>query len=141
VDIEGRVIAINTAIIPFAQGIGFAIPINSAKKCMTGIITDGISARPWLGIIGLSLTKEIASYYDLPVNRGVLATKIAEGSPAEDARIAAGDIIFRMDHVEITTIEDLIKELHNRKIGDKVRIFVLRGGREHFFELKLSKMP
>jgi S1-C subfamily serine protease len=141
VDVEGKVVAINTAIIPFAQGIGFAIPINSAKKCMTGIITDGIYARPWLGIIGLSLTKEIARYYDLPASQGVLVTKIAEGSPAEDARIAPGDIIFRMDDTKITTIEDLIKELHSRKIGDKVRIFVLRGGREHFFELKLSKMP
>jgi len=141
VDLEGKVVAINTAIIPYAQGIGFAIPINSAKTCTTGIVTEGIPRRPWLGIIGLSLTDEIARYYGLPVKRGVLVTKIAERSPAEDAGIAAGDIILELDNVEIKSIEDLVKEIHNRKIGDKVRIIALREGREHFFELKLSGMP
>ena len=91
VDLEGKVVAISTAIIPFAQGIGFAIPINSAKNCTNEIITGGIVTRPWLGIIGLSLTGEIARYYGLPVDRGVLVTKIADGSPAEDVGIVAGD--------------------------------------------------
>jgi serine protease Do len=62
VDLEGKVVAISTAIIPFAQGIGFAIPINSAKACTNGIVTDGIARRPWLGIIGLSITEEIERY-------------------------------------------------------------------------------
>jgi serine protease Do len=141
VDLEGKVVAISTAIIPFAQGIGFAIPINSAKKCTGEIITDGVSTRPWLGIIGLSLTEEIARYYDLPAEHGVLVTKIAEGSPAEDAEILASDIIFSMDNVEIYRIEDLLKEIHKRKIGDRVKVFVLRRGKEHFFEVTLSKMP
>ncbi len=141
VDLEGKVVAISTAIIPFAQGIGFAIPINSAKNCTSEIITDGIFTRPWLGIIGLSLTEEIARYYGLPVDRGVLVTKIADGSPAEDSGIVAGDIIFSMDGAEISRIEDLLKEIHKRKIGERVKVFVLRRGREHFFEVTLSKMP
>jgi serine protease Do len=141
VDLEGKVIAINTAIIPFAQGIGFAIPINSAKACTNGMVTDGIARRPWLGIIDLSITKEIARYYGLPVDRGVLVTKVAEGSPAEDARMADEDIILEIDNVETSRIEDLVKEIHKRKIGDIVRIFALRNGREHFFELKLSEAP
>lgn len=57
VDVEGKVIAINTAIIPFAQGIGFATPINAAKNCTNGIVTEGIAKRPWLGIIGLTITR------------------------------------------------------------------------------------
>ncbi len=141
VDLEGKVVAISTAIIPFAQGIGFAIPINSAKNCTNEIITGGIVTRPWLGIIGLSLTGEIARYYGLPVDRGVLVTKIADGSPAEDVGIVAGDIIFSMDGAEISRIEDLLKEIHKRKIGERVKVFVLRRGREHFFEVTLSKMP
>lgn len=141
VDLEGKVIAINTAIIPFAQGIGFAIPINSAKTCTNGIVTEGIARRPWLGIIGLSITEEVARYYGLPVDRGVLVTKVAEESPAEDAGIADEDIILEMDSVETRRIEDLVKEIHKRKVGDKVRIFALRNGREHFFELKLSEAP
>jgi serine protease Do len=141
VGLEGKVIAINTAIIPFAQGIGFAIPINSAKTCTNGVVTEGIARRPWLGIIGLSITEEVARYYGLPVDRGVLVTKVAEESPAEDAGIADEDIILEMDSVETRRIEDLVKEIHKRKVGDKVRIFALRNGREHFFELKLSEAP
>jgi S1-C subfamily serine protease len=141
VDLEGKVVAISTAIIPFAQGIGFAIPINSAKTCTGEIITDRIHVRPWLGIIGLSLTEEISRYYDLPAERGVLVTKIADGSPAEGAGIVAGDIIFRLDSVDVSRIEDLLKEIHKKKVGEKIRIFVLRRGREHFFDITLSKMP
>jgi serine protease Do len=141
VDLEGKVVAISTAIIPFAQGIGFAIPINGAKTCTNGIVNEGISRRPWLGIIGLSITEEIGRYYSLPVNRGVLVTKVVEGSPAEDAEMADGDIILEIDNLETRRIEDLVKEIHTRKVGDKVKIFALRNGREHFFELKLSETP
>jgi serine protease Do len=141
VDLEGKVVAMSTAIIPFAQGIGFAIPINSAKKCTGGIIIDGISARPWLGIVGLSVTEELARYYDLPLDRGVLVTKVAEDSPAERAGIVAGDMILRLDRGAVYSIEDLLSEIHNRKIGDRLRITVYRRGREQTFEATLSKMP
>jgi serine protease Do len=141
VDLEGKVVAISTAIIPFAQGIGFAIPINSAKQCTDGIVNEGIARRPWLGIIGLSITEEIARYYGLPVNHGVLVTKVAEGSPAEDGEMADGDIILEIDDLETKRIEDLVNEIHKRKVGDKIKIFALRNGREHFFELKLSATP
>jgi S1-C subfamily serine protease len=140
VNLEGKVVAINTAIIPFAQGIGFAIPINSAKKCAAEIVTNGISARPWLGIIGLSLTEEISSYYDLPVDRGVLVTRVVDGSPAQLAGMSAGDMILRMDGAKIYSIEDLVRELHKRKVGEKVRIVALSGGSERIFEVTLSRM-
>lgn len=141
VDLEGKVVAISTAIIPFAQGIGFAIPINSAKTCTNGIVTGGISARPWLGIVGLSITEEIARYYGLPVNHGVLVTRIAEGSPAEEAGMAEGDIILEIDNSETRRIENLVEEIHRRKIGEKIKIFTMRNGRHHFFELKLTEAP
>jgi serine protease Do len=141
VDVKGRVVAINTAIIPFAQGIGFAIPINSAKTCTDDIVTGGIARKPWLGIIGLSITEDLARYYNLPASRGVLITKVAENSPAEEAEMIDGDIILEIDNVETRRIEDLVEEIHKRKIGDKVKIFALRNGKEHFFELKLSRIP
>ena len=141
VDLEGKVVAINTAIIPFAQGIGFAIPINSAKKCTGGIIKEGISVRPWLGIVGLSITDELARYYGLLLDRGVLVTKVADDSPAERAGIVAGDIILRLDRGAIYSIEDLLSEIHNRRIGDRVRVTVYRRGREQTLEATLSEMP
>ena len=141
VDVEGKVIAINTAIIPFAQGIGFAIPINAAKNCTNGIVTEGIAKRPWLGIIGLTITEEIARYYSLPLDHGVLVTKVSKGSPAKDAGMAEGDIILEIGNVETRQIEDLVREIHKRKIGEVVRIFALRNSRERTFELNLSEAP
>jgi len=100
VDMTGNVVAINTAIIPYAQGIGFAIPINSAKSCTNDILTKGATKRPWLGILGLSITQELARYYNLPADHGVLVTKVAEGSPAENANMTDGDIILQIDDVD-----------------------------------------
>ncbi len=140
VNLEGKVVAINTAIIPYAQGIGFAIPINSAKNCAGETVENGVSARPWLGIIGLSLTEDLARYYGLPVDQGVLVTKVVDGSPAEHSGIVDGDIILRMDGAPINSIRDLIEEIHQRKIGQKIRIAVFRRDREQSFEVTLSKM-
>ncbi len=140
-DLEGRVIGISTAIIPFAQGIGFAIPINSAKTCTNDMVTAGVSRRPWLGVVGLTITREIARYYGLPVDHGVLVSKVAEGSPADEAGMIDGDIILEIDNVETGRIEDLVDEIHKRKIGDSIRIFAVRNGREHFFETRLSETP
>jgi len=141
VDFEGKVVAINTAIIPFAQGIGFAVPINAAKECQGEMVTGGVSARSWLGIMGLSVTLKMARYYSLPSERGVLVTKVVENSPAWQAGIVAGDMILRLDGGAIDSIEDLMSEIHNRRIGDKVRIAVYRKGGEQNLETTLTKMP
>ncbi len=141
VDLEGKIIAISTAIIPFAQGIGFAIPINLAKACTIDILTEGTARRAWLGVVGLTLTQEIAQYYGLPVGHGVLVTKVAEGSPAEEASMADGDIILEVDNEETRSIEDLVRVIRNHKVGEQVRVLALRNSREHFFEITLNSMP
>jgi len=140
VSLDGKVVAINTAIIPYAQGIGFAIPINSAKDCTGETVKNGVSMRPWLGIIGLSLTEDIARYYNLPAEQGVLVTRVVNGSPAQDSGIVDGDIILRMDGVALNSVEDLVEEIHQRKVGQKIRITVLRRGREQVFDVTLSRM-
>jgi serine protease Do len=141
VDMAGKVVAINTAIIPYAQGIGFAIPINSAKSCTDDVLNEGAAKKPWLGIVGLSITQEIARYYNLPTDHGILVTKVADGSPAEAADMADGDIILQIGNVELRKIEDLVAQVRKRKVGEKVTILALRDGRELFFELKLSESP
>jgi len=141
VDLEGQVIAINTAIIPYAQGIGFAIPIDSAKNCTGEMIKNGISVRPWLGIVGLGVTEDIVRYYDLPIAHGVLITKVSDGSPAQRAGIIMGDIILRIGNLQVENIEDLLGETHKRKVGEKVRIIIYRRGFEEHFDVTLSRMP
>ena len=137
----GKVVAISTAIIPYAQGIGFAIPINSAKSCVDEMITEGSKRTPWLGIVGLTLTPQIARYYNLPMDQGVFVTKVACGSPAHTAGLAQGDIILQVGAVKIGQIGDLVAEVHRLGVGEGVRILVVRNGRKYFFELKLSAAP
>jgi len=141
VDVQGRVVAINTAIVPFAQGIGFAIPVNSAKRCATEIITHGRVIRPWLGVSGLSLTPEIASYYNLPVERGALITEVMPGSPAEKAGMERGDIITGFGDEAIDSVEELVREINKRKIGERARVLLLRDGERWIADVTLEKTP
>jgi len=141
VDVHGKVVAINTAIVPFAQGIGFAIPVNSAKRCSTEIITHGRVIRPWLGVSGLSLTPEIASYYNLPVEKGALITEVMSDSPAEKAEMQRGDIIIGFGEKAVNNIEDLVREIQKRKIGEKARVLLLRNSEKWIAEVKLEQTP
>lgn len=141
VDIQGRVVAINTAIIPYAQGIGFAIPINSAKKCTNEIIAHGSMIRPWLGVSGLTVTREVSAYYGLPVDRGALVTRVIPGSPADNAGVVAGDIILEFADKPTNNIEDLVKEIQKRKAGEKVEIVILRESKKWIVEAVLEKTP
>jgi S1-C subfamily serine protease len=141
VDIHGKVVAINTAIIPFAQGIGFAIPINSAKACTNEIVAHGSMIRPWLGVSGLTVTREVASYYGLPIDNGVLVTRVMEGSPAENAGIVPGDIVLQFAGKTTNSIEGLVEEIQKRKAGEKVEILILRNSKRWIVEAVLERTP
>ncbi len=141
IDIHGRVIAINTAIIPFAQGIGFAIPINMAKACLNDILTYGATMRPWLGISGLTITEQIADHYDLPVERGVLVANVEVDSPADKAGIMQGDIILEFNGERVNCIEDLQSSIRERKPGDIVELLIVRGLVRGRIEVTLESAP
>jgi len=141
VDIEGKVVAINTAIIPFAQGIGFAIPINLAKKCAEDIIAHKGMIRPWLGVSGLTVTREIASYYGLPVAKGVLVARVVPGSPADNSGIIPGDIVLELAGKATNNTEKLVEEIQKRKVGEKVEIRILRDSNVCSVEAVLEKTP
>ena len=93
VNIYGEVIGVNTAIIPYAQGIGFAIPINLARKVSEELITYGRVIRPWISVVGVTINEKIAAYYNLPVDKEALIIEVAPRSPAYKAGIRLGDII------------------------------------------------
>jgi S1-C subfamily serine protease len=141
VDVKGRVVAINTAIVPFAQGIGFAIPVNHAKRCATEIIEHGKVMRPWLGVSGLTITGEVASYYNLPIDRGAIVSEVWADSPAEAAAMQKGDIIIGFGDKAINGIEDLAKEVQRRKIGEKVRVLLMRDSQKLIADLVLGTTP
>jgi S1-C subfamily serine protease len=141
IDAEGRVVAISTAIIPFAQGIGFAIPINAAKECSREIVLYGAIRKPWLGITGLNINKEIARQYELPVARGVLVANIASDSPADKAGMKQGDIILEFDDRRVDRVEDLQRALQERNPGDRAELTILRGSRKGRLEVVLERVP
>jgi len=141
IDTQGRVIAINTAIIPFAQGIGFAIPVNAAKECSRDIILHGASMRPWLGITGLNITKEVADHYELPVERGVLIANVEPDSPAGRSGIGRGDIILEFDNKRVDSIEDLQGILQGKKPSDRAELTIVRGLKRGRLEVVLERMP
>jgi len=140
-DSNGRVIGISTAMIPFAQGIGFAIPINSVKKIVDELISYGRVIRPWLGLIGMSITDEIASYYELPVKAGVIVARIIYGSPAHRVGISEGDLIVRINGTSIKTIQDLQKSIQKKEVGDKVEVELIRGYQRGVVEVTLAEVP
>lgn len=141
VDIHGKVVAVNTAIIPFAQGIGFAIPINSAKNCANEIIAHGSMIRPWLGVSGLTVTREVASYHGLPIDRGVLVTRVIPDSPADKAGIVPGDIVLEFAGKTTSKIEDLVEKIQKRKAGEKVEVLIFRDSKRWIVEAVLERTP
>lgn len=140
VDSEGRIIGINTAMIPFAQGIGFAIPINIARKILDDVILYGEVRRPWLGITGIDITKKVVEYYKLPVESGVVVMGVVSKSPAERDGILKGDILISVDRGKIGTMQDLIREIWKAGVGKKILLEVLRGKKKLEIEVKLEKM-
>lgn len=141
VDTSGRVVSVNTAIIPYAQGIGFAIPINSVKECTEQIKVHGRFTTPWIGIYGLSVTPQVASYYNLIVNKGILVTNVVQNSPAQKSRIEPGDVITVFKGVNINRLEDLSSEIVKTKIGEKVNLTIIRGRQRSRIQLIIEGRP
>jgi len=139
IDLNGKVVALATAIIPFAQGIGFAIPINKVKKIAEDLIKYGKVIRPWLGIYGIDLTPQISSYYNLPVQEGVIIVKVIQGSPAELSGIEEGDIILSIDRTPIKNMIELQKIIQNKKVGEEITIRIIRNYKTYDIKVELSK--
>ena len=140
-DGDGKVVGMNSASIPFAQGIGFSIPINLAMRIAKELIEHGRVVRPWLGIFGVGVTKELAGYYHLGSTEGVLITRSFENGPAGQQGVAAGDIILTLDGKKVADMTALSNLLIDRSIGDVITLVVLRGDRKAEVRVTLSEMP
>lgn len=138
VNLNGEVIGINTAIIPFAQGIGFAIPINTAKKVVSDLINYGRVLRPWIGIQGVDINEKMAEYYGLPVSRGCLVIDVAPNGPASYYGIQPGDIIIAISGKEINCTENLKSIIEELKIGDVIEVTIIRENKMLNVPIKLS---
>ena len=141
VDLEGRVIAINTVTIPYAEGIGFAIPINMVLGITEQILRHGGVQRPWLGVSGYDVTRRVADYYGLAVSKGVFLAEISPGSPASGASLAVGDVVVSIGGSAVADVSDLVEAIRDRKIGESVEIEVVSGGRRMTVKATLGRRP
>jgi len=141
INIDGEVVGINAMIIQPGTGIGFAIPINMAKQILNDLIKQGKVVRPWLGISAQDLTPELAEQFQVKEKEGVLVAQIHQGTGAEKAGLVSGDIIKSVDDKAIKNVNELVKEIQKKKVGQKVKVSVVRDGKSMTIEVTLSAMP
>lgn len=130
VDTGGRLIGIPTAMIPWSQGIGFAIAIDRIMDVYDELIHTGTVRTPWMGIVGVTLNRAIAANYRLSTDKGALLVEIPRG-PAGTAGLKPGDVIEAIDDQDIVGMDELRLEVLKKKVGDKLRVR-FRRGRETF---------
>ncbi len=138
---QGQVIAINTAVNAHAQGIGFAIPINTAKDVLDQLINNGKVSRPWVGVYLQDLSKEMADYLGAPTSRGALVREIVSGSPASKSGIQKGDIILAIDGQMMKNSTALTNTISKMKTGQKIKITILREKKELTLTVTLEEKP
>jgi serine protease Do len=145
VNLAGQVVGINTLIIrgsgtgAVAEGLGFAIPINTARAIASQIMEKGFFARPYIGINYQSINPDIASAYNLPVEWGVYISKIAPDSPASNADLKEGDIITHVNTVKLDENHSYLNILYTYKPGDMVLLKVLRDGKNLEVQVTLGE--
>ncbi|MBI2123143.1 MAG: trypsin-like peptidase domain-containing protein [Armatimonadetes bacterium] len=140
VDSRGEVIGINTAIVRDAQGIGFAIPIDTARAIMDQLIRQQRVVRPYVGVVwGGDVDANIARQYNLPVDHGVIVRDVDQNGPAAAAGIRPEDIIISLDRAPVANWNDFIRALFNKRPGDAVRIEVVRNGIRRTFTVRLTE--
>ncbi len=158
-DSNGHVIGINTAIFSLSggyQGIGFAIPINLARRVATKLITSGRVARPWLGISGLSLSPSLSEGLGIEVSSGVLVVQVVRGGPAHQAGLRGGnrevvirgirlrlggDIITDINGIAVNDMKQLVQHVEQMEVGQGADLQVLRKGFSKRIRVTLSERP
>ncbi len=146
-NIRGEVIGMNTAIIRGAQGLGFAIPINTAQRIAQQLIANGKVQHPYLGVQMVTLTPDIKQKVNtslgvnLTVDQGVLLINIISHSPAANAGLRIGDVIQKINNQPVATIEEVQKLVENSKIGVPVQLQIQRNGQPAQIAVTPAPLP
>lgn len=145
VNLAGEVIGVNNMIVrgsdsgTIAEGLGFAIPVNTAQAVANQIIAKGYFSRPFMGISYQAISPSIAATYNLPVQWGVYVTRVAENSPASAAGLQADDIITNINGVQMDETHNYLNVLYTYQPGDQVTLTVMRSGKEITLQLTLGE--
>jgi serine protease Do len=139
IDINGKVVGINTAIIAGGQGIGFAIPINMARNIIEQLKKQGHVTRGWLGVSIQDLTPELAEYYGIKDGIGALVGEVFKDDPADKAGIKPKDIIVEVNGNKISDSRDLSRLIADVPVGDKIEVKIIRNGKEKILYPVITK--
>jgi Do/DeqQ family serine protease len=140
-NINGDLIGINTAIYAKAQGIGFAIPINKAKKIISDLIQYGEVIQTWIGITVQNLDKKLARYLKVPDKKGVMVKALEPDSPASSAGLKEGDIILAIGSNKIASVRDYWSVKKTYAAGDTLKAKIWRNGKTETVRIKSRVFP
>ena len=140
-NINGSLIGINTAIYQKAEGIGFAIPIDDAKRIVDELIRFGKVRRGWLGVSVQEMDSQLSRHFQLDRKKGVLVVRVAEKSPAEVAGLKRSDIILTIEGHEVTGKSDFHGRMASYTVDDKVRFSILRDGKNLELNVRVTSIP
>jgi serine protease Do len=138
-NMKGEVVGINTAIVAGGQGIGFAIPVYLAKNIIAPLKSSGEVTRGWLGVGIQDISEEVAEYYGIKEKKGVLVTEVFPGDPADLAGIKPKDIILSVNGEAVDNARQLTGMIADTRVGDTLKIKVVRAGKTRSFEVKIGK--
>ncbi len=138
VNMSGEVIGINTAIIPYAQGIGFAIPINTVKNIVEQLTANGKVVRPYIGIVMQDLNEQIASYLHYSGKEGIVVAGVMPDGPAIFSGLKPRDIITHVNGSPVKTSDELRSIIKKSKVDDKINLKVWRNGSEGAVTVKVG---
>jgi serine protease Do len=139
-NMRGEVVGIATAIIPNGQGIGFAIPINTAKTLLPELVSKGSVTRGYLGVNIQNITDDLASSLNLKSKKGALVSEVVQGGPAEKAGVNRGDVIVACDGKEIVDSHELASFVASLPVGKQVSLRVIRDGKEMTLNVKIASL-
>ncbi len=140
-NMNGEVVGINTAIIPQGQGIGFAIPVNTAKPLIPQLVSNGEVTRGYLGVNIQTITPDLAKALSIDDRAGALVADVTSGSPADEGGIKRGDIITAFNGNAVSDSHDLPTMVAATPVGDEAAVTVLRDGKTRQFSVKVGQLP
>lgn len=137
----GEVVGINTAVNASAQGIGFAIPINTAQQVLNDLINKGKVVKSYIGVSLQPLDEQLAQYFGAANTDGAVVAYVASGSPAEKAGLQQGDIIMEINKDKVKTPDDVTGIVQKTKIGGNLVLQILRDKQPRFVTVKTAEKP
>ncbi len=138
-NLAGQVVGINTAINPYGQGIGFAVPIDQIAEILDELKSEGRVARGWIGV-GLQDLDPVLQQR-LQADRGVVISQVYAGTPAHSAGLEAGDVVFELDGSDVEESGALVRAVGSHKPGETIKLGLFRDGKQKQIAVKLGERP